>query len=99
MTEDRDPTPEEIQRVKAWQERKSTEDWSKYQRRREEIEEAAHKKLSGDLVGRRIEAVEGDQDHANWRTITLVLEGGVKLSIEYSSYSDPPELSVEVTGL
>jgi hypothetical protein len=43
--------------------------------------------------------VEGDQDHANWRTITLVLEGGVKLSIEYSSYSDPPELSVEVTGL
>lgn len=92
------PTPEEIARVEAWRRREGETRRAESRRKQEAQEHVAREALAARIVGRKIEAVEGHLYYSDWRSLELVLEGGVRLTVEYSSFSDPPELDVEVEG-
>jgi hypothetical protein len=91
-----EPTPEEIARVDAWRRAKQTADHEAYQTRKADIEQTEWRKLYDAIVGRRLTDVSGDQDHANWKNITLTFDDGTALTVEDVPYSDSREIDITV---
>ena len=92
----REPSAEEIERVRRWDRRRQLEQQSESQARREKIETETIAKLFGQIGHREIVSIDGEQDYANWRKLVLRLDNNTEVHIGIEVWADPPELEITI---
>jgi hypothetical protein len=90
----REPTPEEVERVRAWDAHEARKRQDESHERKVQIERKEMELRAGLLIGRTIVKVDGDLSYSEWRGIVLHFDDDTVLAIGIDRFTDPVELEV-----